>query len=151
MMRRDRQLRLCVCLIVLNLGFIWGNSLLPAEASQAFSDWVKAWLLRMISDGEEAVSGSGLLRKLAHFAEFAVLGLLLARLHQLLQKNGGNALIWGTLAACVDETIQMFVPGRGPGIQDVAIDACGVMTGMVLLQLGYFVKRRYQQRNYGGK
>lgn len=150
-MGRDRQLRLCRALLVLNLCFIWGNSLLPAETSQAFSDWVKSLLLCVIPGGEEAASGSGLLRKVAHFAEFTALGLLLTWQFWLLHKNRWNALLWGTAAACMDETIQLFIPDRGPGIRDVAIDACGVLAGMGLLYLGYFLKRRYQQRKYGGK
>ena len=44
MIRTDKRLRLCYCLLVLNLAFIWGNSLLPGEVSDAFSDWVKELL-----------------------------------------------------------------------------------------------------------
>lgn len=40
MIRTDKRLRLCVTLLVLILVFIWGNSLMPGEVSQAISNWV---------------------------------------------------------------------------------------------------------------
>jgi hypothetical protein len=51
-------------------------------------------------------------------------------------------LFAGFLVACVDETIQMFVPDRGPGIRDVAIDTAGVFVGIALFSLVYFMKNR---------
>lgn len=150
MSRRDRYIRLCSCLIILNLCFIWGNSLLPAEVSLAFSDWTKELLTELVSGSGVEAGGSGVLRKIAHFTEFTALGLLLRWLHGLLGKKGWHALFWGVLAACIDETIQLFVPGRGPGLLDVGIDSCGVLMGMLLLQIGYVLMRRNKQKPYGG-
>jgi len=150
MRTRDRQIRICKALLVLNLCFIWGNSLMPAEVSQAFSDWVKTLLVELASGSGADAGGSGLLRKIAHFTEFTALGLLLQWLHVLLQRKGWHPLAWGAAAACMDEIIQIFVPGRGPGILDVGIDVCGVLTGIVLLQTGYRLLRRNQQRSNGG-
>ena len=150
MSRRDRHIRLCSCLIMLNLCFIWGNSLMPAEISQAFSDWAKALLSGLVSGDGAGAEGSGLLRKIAHFTEFTALGLLLRWLYALQGKNGWHALFWGVLAACIDETIQLFVPGRGPGLLDVGIDSCGVLMGMLLLQIGYVLRKRNQQKSNGG-
>ena len=147
---RDRQIRICKVLIALNLCFIWGNSLMTAEASRAFSDWVKALLAELASGNGAGAGGSGLLRKIAHFTEFTALGLLLQWLYVLLRRKGWQPLAWGASAACMDEIIQMFVPGRGPGILDVGIDVCGVLTGIVLLQTGYRLLRRNQQRSNGG-
>lgn len=142
MISSQRRLRLCRALIALNLLFIWGNSALPGEVSQAFSDWVKA-IIEAIFPGEGTSGGGGLLRKLAHFSEFAALGLLLTWLHGMLRKKIPFALLWGMGAACVDETIQRFVPGRGPSLRDVGIDTCGVAAGMILLLLGHsYWKRR---------
>ena len=130
---------------MLNLCFIWGNSLLPGEISGAFSDWVKNLLDVLIpGDGMDTDSG-GLLRKLAHFTEFTTLGLLLSMMLRLHQKKIRYALPWGVLAACVDETIQLFVPDRGPGLKDVGIDSCGVLTGMILLYAGYLLSNKKKQ------
>lgn len=145
MMGRDKQIRVCTVLLILNLLFIWGNSLMPAEASRAFSDLVLHFLQPV--PPEAAVgTGSGLLRKIAHFAEFGALGFLLCWLFVLLQKKQWLAVPFGVAAACVDETIQIFVPGRGPGILDVGIDTCGVLAGILLLQIGNLLLQRKQQK-----
>lgn len=149
MIRTERRLRLCRTLLLLNLCFIWGNSLLPGSVSGAFSDWVKSLLEALFSDGNMEVGG-GLLRKVAHFTEFASLGALLAWLCGMCARNQRFALLGGAMAACLDETIQMFVPDRGPSITDVGIDTCGVIAGMVLLHFGYFLWKRKQLTISGG-
>jgi VanZ family protein len=69
------------------------------------------------------------LRKLAHVTEFAVLGALLARVVQ-----DRAALLLGIAYAASDELHQHFVPGREAALLDVAIDAVGVVLGVVLLR-----------------
>lgn len=146
MTRTDKRLKLCVTLLVCNLVFIWGNSLLPGEVSGAFSDWVKAILEAILPGNQDDDSlGGGLLRKLAHFTEFTCLGLLLGWLFAMLQKGRVLPFLCGVAAASMDETIQRFVPDRGPSVKDVCIDSCGVLTGIVLLYLGHtYLKRRKQ-------
>lgn len=144
MKRTDTRLRLCITLLICNLIFIWGNSLLPGEVSGAFSDWVKWILAQLFSGAPGGPTGGGLLRKIAHFTEFAALGMCLAWLHGMLQKGRLQPFLWGVLAAAVDETIQRFVPDRGPSIRDVCIDSAGVLTGIVLLWLGHnYLKKRH--------
>ena len=70
------------------------------------------------------------LRKLAHTAEYAILGALLVR---------ATARAWpafglGVLYAASDEIHQMFVTGRHGTPVDVAIDAVGVAIGIALWQ-----------------
>lgn len=143
MIRTDKRMRLCTIALVCNLIFIWGNSLLPGEVSGAFSDWVKEILARLFSGASEAPSGDGLLRKIAHFTEFTCLGMCLGWLFGMLEKGKLLPFGCGVLAAAVDETIQRFVPDRGPSIRDVCIDSAGVLTGMVLLYLGHtYFKRK---------
>ena len=90
------------------------------------------------------------LRKLAHFTEFTALGLCLTWLFGMLQKGRLPAVAWGVAAACVDESIQLFVPDRGPGLRDVGIDTCGVLTGMILLSIGYDCLCKRKKRHLGG-
>lgn len=143
MIRSEKRLRLCTALLICNLIFIWGNSLLPGEVSGAFSDWVKSILARIFASGEDDASGGGLLRKLAHFTEFTALGMCLAWLHGMLEKGKLRPFFWGALAASVDETIQRFVPDRGPSFKDVCIDSAGVLTGIILLWMGHdYLKRK---------
>ena len=136
MIRTDRRLRLNRLLTVLLLCFIWGNSMLPGEISGRFSDWVKSILAMLLpGDVPGVTTGGGLLRKIAHFSEFAMLGMCLTWRFGMLEKKKILALVYGFGVACVDETIQRFVPDRGPSLRDVAIDTCGVAAGICLLLL----------------
>ena len=78
------------------------------------------------------------------------MGFLLSWLMKLMQKKRNLALLFGVLASCMDETIQIFVPGRGPGWKDVLIDAGGVAAGMILLCLGNAIVRKIRNTKYGG-
>jgi len=148
MIRTDKRMKLCTALLILNLAFIWGNSLLPGEVSGAFSDWVKRVLEALLPGGAAGPAGGGLLRKAAHFTEFTALGMCLGWLFGMLRKRAAWPLVCGVLAACADETIQRFVPGRGPSIRDVGIDSCGVAVGMGLLYLGhsYYMGRKRRKK-----
>ena len=142
----ERRLRLSKWLIWGILCFIWGNSLLPGSVSGAISDAVKqflAWLMPGEIPG--VTTGGGLLRKIAHFTEFAALGAALAWRFGMLEKRKANALVFGALAASVDETIQLFVPDRGPAIRDVIIDTCGVIAGMGFTHLAHKITKYSKQ------
>lgn len=146
MKRTDKRLRLSAWLISFLLCFIWGNSLLPGEISGAISDWVKS-ILAMLLPGEVpgVTSGGGLLRKIAHFTEFAALGACLAWRFGMLEKRKIMALVFGFGTACVDETIQAFVPDRGPSFKDVAIDTCGAAVGIGVLLLLCTIPKKPKQ------
>lgn len=146
MIPSQKRLRLSAWLIACLLCFIWGNSLLPGSVSGRISDAVKS-LLAFLLPGEfpGVTSGGGLLRKIAHFTEFAALGAALCWRFGMLEKRKMMALVFSFGAACVDETIQLFVPDRGPGIRDVAIDTCGAAAGMAVLLLGHKIGKHIQQ------
>ena len=142
----EKRLRLCQTLLVLNLIIIWGNSLLPGDVSGAISDAVKAILMPIVElffpGTGSSGGGGGLLRKAAHFTEFTCLGMCLSWLLAMLGKHKALPLLFGFLTACVDETIQAFIPGRNPSPIDVAIDTSGVITGMILLLTGYYIYKK---------
>lgn len=149
MIRTRKRLWLCCSLLAMNLAFIWGNSLLPGEVSGAISAFVRNLIAALFPGGnDEPDSGHGLLRKLAHFTEFCTLGMLLCWLHAMLLKKPWQCLLFpflcGFLAACTDETIQCFVPDRGPGIKDVGIDTLGATLGIVII---YFICKRKNQKS----
>lgn len=136
MIRTERRMRLCGVLIAVNLAFIWGNSLLPGEVSGAISDYVKALLSALLpGSGLDSSGGGFLVRKIAHFSEFACLGALLMWRFGMLGRRWPGALALAFAAACVDEGIQIFVPDRGPGLRDVTIDTCGAAFGLTALLL----------------
>jgi VanZ family protein len=68
------------------------------------------------------------LRKLAHFAEYAILGALLLRA----LRREPLALLLGSAYALTDEVHQAFVAGRQGSPLDWAIDTAGVILGVVL-------------------
>lgn len=123
-------------LIILTCAFIWGNSLMPASVSAAFSGWVHdrlSWLLGHFTD---TPSDDGILRKIAHGTEFLVLALFVTTLLREIQKKPISlVLIWGLLTALIDETIQLVVPGRCGAVTDVWIDFGGYLTGFLLIFL----------------
>ena len=142
MIRTDRKVRLCVTLLVLNILFIWGNSMLPGSVSGAISKWVRDLLSFLFdSSNENPDAGHGLVRKLAHFTEFACLGGLFTWLFSMYKKPVVLALLCGFLVASADETIQYFVPNRGPSVIDVLIDTSGVLLGIGSLFIGYTVRK----------
>ncbi len=130
----SRKTKLCILWLAVNLAVIWGNSLLPGHISGQISDWVKDLLFG--SGGLPGISGSGLVRKAAHFLGFTSLGLALSLLRGSVAKSIWLALPLGIAAACVDEGIQRFVPGRCGCITDVAIDTAGVLCGIILYYTG---------------
>lgn len=137
-----KRIRICTALLIGNLVLIWGNSLLTGEISGAISGFVTQMLGKLFGMASgESQGGHGLLRKLAHFSEFACLGALLAWRWTLKGETGKNlitqTLLGGLLTACVDESIQRFVPDRGSSLMDVWIDFSGVTAGLTILLLGY--------------
>ena len=142
-----KRIRLCVCLIFANLALIWGNSLISGADSGAMSGGVTAFLMELlgIPQTHEGLFHT-LIRKAAHFTEFACLGVLLCWRFGMAGQQGihlwSMPLLCGMLSAMVDETIQMFTPDRGPSVMDVWIDTSGVLAGISLLLAGYHLKKR---------
>ena len=143
MSQRNRK-TLATALLCANLLFIWGNSLLPASVSATISGWVKQLLELLLGAPETPADGHGLLRKLAHFLEFASLGLLLGWRISMDRQNKWilPTALSGVSVACVDELLQHFSPGRAPGILDVGIDSAGILLGMSLLILGKHITKK---------
>ena len=147
MIRTKKRLTLCITLIVLNLALIWGNSLLSGDESGAMSGSVMQWVMAALHlPAEMTDTVHHLIRKAAHFSEFACLSILLTWLCGMLGERGFHLVclpIWGGMtAALIDETIQLFSPDRGPSLVDVWIDTSGAAVGMMLLLIGHhWIKR----------
>ncbi len=120
------------------LAAIFGQSLLPAEISGAESG---ALLSRLGAALLPLTHWS--LRKIAHFTEFAVLGLLLA---QCLPARPVHSLFGSLLCALSDETIQLFVRGRSGQVRDIWIDFAGAAAAIVLTELVRLIIRRIRYR-----
>lgn len=88
------------------------------------------------------------IRKTAHFAEYALLGLLLT----LLVRSYGVIkfrLPWliGTAYAVTDEIHQLFQPDRYGRIHDVLIDSAGVFCGVIFVWLIIHHRRKKHVHN----
>lgn len=138
MKRTKLRLTLCCILTALVLAFIWGNSAMPGEASGDLSGWVGE-IFSLFLPFLTTETGLHLLRKAAHFSEFAALGMSFGWLFAMVMaKKQWKRLLplgCGAAAACVDECIQIFSPGRYSSIVDVCIDCSGVLTGCLILWL----------------
>lgn len=134
--------RVLAVLIVLNLAFIWGNSALPGDASSELSGGVLD-ILNRILPFLQTEWGHTLIRKIGHFSEFACLGLLSAWLRRTEKGTVCPSLMGAGLAVgCIDETIQIYIPGRASGLIDVWIDTAGFAAGLVLLTAGAAIWNR---------
>lgn len=80
-----------------------------------------------------------LVRKTAHFTEYAILGILfyLNLRHHSSQKQSPKlfalAILFSALYACTDEFHQLFVPGRTGQPFDVLVDSFGATFGCLVV------------------
>ena len=150
-------------LVILMLAFIWGQSLMPGDMSSMESEWVLTLVRPVVELLQRGLSALGydfelsyLVRKLAHFSEYAVLGVLMFLL--FVKPDGRSRYILPAglclASACVDEGIQIFAVERGPALRDVILDFAGSCAGilaagfvmMVLYTLSYNRRRRRAAR-----
>ena len=127
---------------------IWGNSLVPGSGSGSLSlsvvEAVRGALdaLRLPSDWVT----NFLVRKTAHFTEYAVLGVLVAHAfdpeHAAERMRLAAICLALVLVPSIDETIQLFVAGRSGQVTDVLLDCCGAATGVLLTYLVWRLRRR---------
>lgn len=74
-------------------------------------------------------------RKLAHFAIYTCLGIVIASTlyYYDIRFYGYYGLLFCFVYACSDEFHQCFVDGRGPMLKDIFIDTFGSITGILLV------------------
>jgi VanZ family protein len=98
------------------------------------------WLFPRITE-EQFDRIHHLVRKSAHFVEYAVLGTLVWRaLHfdPAFSSYSSKRQIWLAVICCMlyastDEFHQKFVADRQPAVQDVLLDTCGASFGVLVI------------------
>ena len=126
------------CLIY-SVVFIFQNSLQIAEQSSLRSEQVQQVVNEVA--GTVGLGPFSLLavRKMAHFAEFMMMGfwfMLCLRVYtRHFVRHVSWPLFFGLLTAVIDETIQLYVPGRSSSVKDVLLDFSGVLTGLFIALL----------------
>lgn len=152
-----------VILPMLYLGmlvFIFSNSLQTgAQSSQTSSrvvDMVQA-IFKAIAPNSKIATATGedylklhqIIRVLAHFTEFAVLGGLVAcccLVYSAPKKYQYLAMVSTAIMPIIDETLQCFTVNRAAQFLDVCIDFCGGAVGLALVVGVYYLVRCHRNK-----
>ncbi|MBE6768607.1 MAG: hypothetical protein E7549_06830 [Ruminococcaceae bacterium] len=131
------------------------------EESGRLSGGITVWIVEHITPNwkslEEIVKENLLqtwrfiIRKGAHMAEFAVLGMLLFNAwagvrRRALSRCALLSMMCSFLGAVLDEAHQAFVPERGPLLSDVFIDFAGAVLGILFVWLVVWIFQKYRKR-----
>lgn len=178
-MKKIRTPVLCTLAIVWMV-VIFIFSAQPAENSSAMSSPIAETVVDVLYPAFETLPNEEqfnlldtwtvVIRKGAHFTEYAILGLILALALSSYynDKTGAGllatilrlktpliALLVGIVYAASDELHQLFVSGRSGQLTDVLLDSCGVLAGVLFVCLlaqmkSVCRKRQTQQYNVKG-
>lgn len=155
---------LSLILVLLSMAMIFYFSSNNAKESESQSGIFSKFIINIIfPDFENMAEESRLeikstvsfiIRKCAHFTEFALLGASLY-LHtsaisrkKKLKFKGLYSFAIGTIYAFSDEIHQAFVPGRGPALRDVMVDSSGVLFGILIICIIFsIIKNKFLLQN----
>lgn len=88
-----------------------------------------------IKDSEVVDKVEPYVRKLAHFSEYGIGGVLFISLFSTYgwtdRRKITTSILLGVWYATMDEIHQLMVPGRSGAIKDVYIDSLGIATGVI--------------------
>lgn len=138
-------------IVFLYIAWIFSNSLSDGTLSSAESGTVTRFLLGILHNFGITVSYDlfhHFVRKLAHFSEYALLGLLtcVAIKHKPLINNRKlNWLLFGVIPPLLDETIQLFVPGRCGALKDSLLDMSGFLSGSLFFWFCFFIYKCFRK------
>lgn len=154
------SITLSLLLVIAVMVMIYCFSAQTGAESGAMSGRITMWILNLVVPGfgdfspekQETIRStvSFVVRKLAHFSVYALLGFSLMLHIAQIEKKIAVRLPWlwswaaGTLYAASDEFHQGFVAGRGPSLRDVMIDSSGVIAGTLLLL--WIIRRRTKKK-----
>lgn len=135
-MNKKRIISLCLVIIWMIVIFVMSS--FNAEESSNQSGLIVSFITYIFNiNNTELVSL--IVRKMAHFLEYFILGILMLNVIVNYNKKIYLAYIFSILYACLDEIHQLFVSGRSGQIMDVFIDSMGIIIGILLVK---FVKKR---------
>ena len=120
--------------------FIFSNSMAVATVSEQSSGRVlrlmQAVLRRLGHPALAERLTMHIVRKLAHFCEYALEGFLLMLCMRVYSRHPLRhitvPMLGGVLTALADETIQLFSEGRSSQVTDVWLDSAGVLAGILV-------------------
>lgn len=138
-----------IVLLLCTFYIIFGFSSQDGEESGGISKRITEFILEKSSKynsleqtKKEEVSKrtERIIRKIAHFSIYTLVGFLLMALFSTYENIKRKYQIYisamiGILYAISDEIHQSFTPGRGPKVTDVFIDSLGVFFGIAVILL----------------
>ena len=139
MVEKNKKRRYALITLLIML-FIFIQSALPGDLSGKESGMIAVFLAKLF--GKNLAVFSVFVRKVAHFTEYAMLGIsMFLYVKECLRERKRPAvgarygIVWaaGTFYAATDEFHQLFVPGRSGQFSDVLIDSAGVLGGVLLM------------------
>jgi len=161
----NKKLTIAWLAVILWMALIFAFSAQPSGETNHLSVSVSQMILRNKAAASLGVSGSEnavtlfnfIIRHLAHFFLFFVLGLLVTNALRgiKVRVQGRRGFLRGFMLAAVicfayavsDEIHQMFVPGRDPDVKDVLIDAVGAVLGIMFYRIIQNRLQRLQRRS----
>lgn len=119
--------------------FIFSNSMAVADVSSVSSGRVLQWMQSLLRHlGQPGLAQrltQHIVRKMAHFCEYALEGFLLMLCMRVYSRHPLRhitvPMLAGVLTAMADETIQIYSPGRSSQVTDVWLDSAGVLAGIL--------------------
>lgn len=117
--------------------FIFSNSLKNGIKSSNSSNFITDIAYKIFKGDYDTLSH--IIRKLAHFTEFFILGIFSYIGYKY------YSIIFVVATAVLDEFIQLFVDGRTSSIIDVLIDVSGGTLGILLIVLIVKIYNKFKQ------
>lgn len=137
-----------VLLLILTFGMIFNFSNQDSEKSGSTSQKVTEAITKDIKSIQKLNKNEkakiidkieDVIRKIAHFSLYALIGFLLMALFSTYNINEKNkiisTIIIGAIYAISDEFHQSFIPGRSGQVSDVFLDTLGVAVGGLFILL----------------
>lgn len=153
---KNKILRVVPIIIVLVwMGVIFYFSHQSGTSSSKMSNSITRWIvntfvpnysnLTRVEQSSILKDTSYVIRKLAHYTEYAILGLFLFAATYAFTDNEkiifSVVSVLGIVYAISDELHQSFIDGRAPTVKDVLIDAIGLLTILVLIGIILNIRR----------
>lgn len=126
--------KISLLLVILWMIFIFVMSSFDATSSSNQSNFIVDIITSIINIKDTGLL-SLIIRKLAHFIEYFILGILVINFITRYDKKIIIAILLCIIYATSDEIHQIFVPGRSCQITDIMIDSLGSIMGIYLCKL----------------
>lgn len=139
MSRKKLQKFLAWLALLVWMGVIFYFSHQSGDASMQLSDGILDSFKSLFQNFLDYHTLSYIVRKIAHFTEYFILGLLIYHLVKQYRVISKTEIIWMILFCVIyamsDEFHQVFIGGRSPKVFDVIIDSLGSSLSILLFRL----------------